>query len=190
MNNNRKVAVASLGILALLIGVGGGLGSVFAWHIVSFSTTPSTTSSAIGTSISDSAKLQLSDNGGPYGSITFKIYSGTCTTEGVPTGTLKYTSSPVPVTSAATSGSGATYGSGPVSTTGLAAGSYVWVASYSGTAGGYPAGTAGCESFTLFKGSPPPVPEFPLGIALLMALAIPALLLVRSKRSALLPQGR
>jgi len=180
--NRKNSMLATLGLLSLLVGVGGVVAPVFAWHIVSFTTTASTTSAAIGTGVYDKATLQLSTNGGPYGSITFYAYTGTCNGQGNPTGTLVYTSSAVTVT-----GSGpTTYQSTTASTTGWAAGSYVWVAKYSGTgSNGYPAATAACEPFSLFQGPPPPtVPEFPLGFAALMALAIPVLFIVKSKHAA------
>ena len=184
--NRKNSMLATLGLLSLLVGVGGVVAPVFAWHVVSFTTTASTTSAAIGTGIHDSATLQLSNNGAPYGSITYYIYSGTCNAQGNPTGTLKYTSPSVAVTSAATGAGGASYQSATVSTTGYAAGSYVWVAKYSGSGvNGYPAATAACEPFSLFQGPPPPtVPEFPLGLAALMALAIPVLFIVKSKYAA------
>jgi hypothetical protein len=50
-------------------------------------------------------------------------------------------------------------------------------------------GCRGYVSLTSVAFQPPPgVPQFPLGIALLMALAIPALLVLKSKRSPLLKQ--
>lgn len=177
--NRKNGMLATLGLLSLLVGVGGVVAPVFAWHIVGFTTTASATSAAIGTGIYDKATLQLSTNGGPYGSITFYAYTGTCNGQGHPTGTLVYTSSAVSVT-----GSGpTTYQSATVPTTGWAAGNYVWVAKYSGTGyGGYPSAQAACEPFNLFQGPPPPtVPEFPLGLALVMALAIPVLFIVKSK---------
>ncbi len=185
MQSNRKVTIATLGLLSLLVGVGGVVAPVFAWHIVTFTTTASTTSAAIGTGIHDTANLQLSSNGGPYGTITFYVYKGTSCDVG---GTPVYTSTPVSVTSAATCSGGANYNSPTVSTTGWSAGNYVWVAHYSGTgSSGYPSATATCEPFSLFQGPPPPpgVPQFPFGLAALMAIAIPALLLVKSKRSAI-----
>ena len=100
--NRKNSMLATLGLLSLLVGVGGVVAPVFAWHVVSFTTTASTTSAAIGTGVYDTANLQLSNNGAPNGSITFYIYSGTCNAQGNPTGTLKYTSPSVSVTSAAT----------------------------------------------------------------------------------------
>jgi hypothetical protein len=187
--SGRKATLATLGLLSLLVGVGGVVAPVFAWHIVSFTTTSSTTSAAIGTGIYDTAYLQISNNGGPYGSITYHVYQGSCNSQGNPTGSLVYTSPAVSVTAAASTGtSPVAYTSATVSTTTWSAGSYVWVVNYSGTgSSGYPAAKAACEPFSLFQGPPPPpgVPQFPLGLAALMAIAVPALLLVKSKRSAI-----
>ena len=67
------------------------------------------------------------------------------------------------------------------------AGNYAWVVQYappSGTRTGHDLPRMQtCEPFTLTGTFPPPpgVPQFPFGMALLLALAIPALLLVRSK---------
>lgn len=180
--NGKRITLATLGVLSLLIGVGGVVAPVFAWSVTSFTTTASASTAAIGTGIYDQATLQLTSDGGPYGTITFYAYTGSCNVDGHPTGTLVYTSPAVTVTTS----SKTTYTSATASTIGWTAGSYVWVAKYSGTgSGGYPSKTAACEPFSLFSGGPPPtVPEFPLGFAALMALAIPVMLLVRSKYSA------
>ncbi len=178
--SGRNVTVATLGLLAVVLGVGGVVAPVFGWTVYSFTTTASATTAAVGTGIHDTAYLRTTADGGPYGTITFYIYSGTgCSTTGK---TAVYTSSAVSVTSADQTPSTGTYTSPTVSTTGWATGNYFWVAKYSGTPGGYPSSTATCEPFNLFAGTPPPtVPEFPLGFAALMALAIPVLFLARSK---------
>jgi hypothetical protein len=78
-------------------------------------------------------------------------------------------------------GSTKTYTS-TLATTGLAAGSYVWIVSFSGISADPDLhALKTCEPFTLTVGHGLGVPEFPSGLALLMALAIPALLLVRNK---------
>ncbi len=177
----KNVTLATLGVISVLIGVSGIVAPAFAWSVQTFTTTASTTSAAIGTGVYDTATLQLTSDGGPYGTITFYVYSGTCTS-GNPTGTLEYTSPAVTVTTSLKT----TYQSATFSTTGLTAGNYVWVAKYSGTgSGGYPAAKAACEPFSLFSGQPPPrVPEFPFGLAILMALAVPAMLIAKSKFAA------
>ena len=180
----RKVPLltAMAGALALVV-----FGAVpaFAWTS-SLSTTPQPSASvAVGTSISDMASLTLtSEIGTASGTVYFYLYAGTCTSV---TGSALYSST----ASVVSSNNGATkqYGSGSFSTTGLSAGSYVWLVRYSG-GGGWPATpTTGtlvggnyydCEpiSLTVSHG----VPEFSVGLPLLLGLAIPALLLVRARR--------
>jgi len=85
-----------------------------------------------------------------------------------------------------------------ISTTGLAVGNYVWVATYSGTGSGYPKAplavgasapyniqivTGGpwytCEPFAVTAATG--VPQFSLGLLPLLALALPAMLLLRAR---------
>ena len=191
-NTRRYASIAGLGILATILFASPLLAPTFAWSS-SLSTCVGTSYSsectvnpsyAIGTSVSDTAKLTLTSDGGPYGQVIFGVAAGTCrTVTGAPgygsiITTLKYN----------VTGTGTTYPSVSVSTTGYSAGSYVWLVYYTGTgSGGYPrAPSTGydCEPFTLYSAPPPTgVPEFPFGMALLMAAAIPALVLIKRKFS-------
>jgi hypothetical protein len=153
-----------------------------------------TFSAPVGTPIFDTAGLTLVPVSGATsaGTIYFYLYAGTCSS---------VTGSPLR-SSTATVGSangGATiqYGSGSFPTTGLTAGPYVWLTKYSGggTSPGWPAfptsTTSGailfngiyydCEPIKLTAPTPPSVgvPEFSAGLPILMALALPALLLMR-----------
>ena len=192
--NRAFVLLAAVAGLLVLTSVAA---PVFAWHVTSFSTSLPASSFAIGTTIIDTANLQLSAQTVPstyvYGTITFSVYKGTCNpATGLGTGTLVTSLAAVTVTSAS-NGASHPYPSPGWSSTGQSANSYYFVAVYSGSSsqsiggvlyGGYPGATAGCEPFTLFKGPPFGAPEFPLGPLLVIALALPALLLIRSKFTA------
>lgn len=137
----------------------------------------------MGTSISDVASLTLTwGDGSPYGSVVFALWAGTCSSQ---TGSAIFTSTITVSGSTSYSGAYSTT-SGSFSTTGLSAGSYVWLVYYTGTGtGGYPrAPTSGydCEPITLTVSHG--VPEFSAGLPLLLALAAPALLLLRRQRLA------
>jgi len=182
---------------ALLVAVVGLLSSValpaFAWSSSPGPTTLNASTIVKGGSVTDSALIVLSNygpgtspstcpKGSTFGCIIFKVYGGTCSSYS--TSTLYFTSTVV-VTSAAESSTfpsgGHTYASPtftPTSTTQL---SYVWIDSYTGTTGGYPSAKFACEPFTVSHG----VPEFPVGMPLLIALALPALILLRRR----LPQA-
>jgi hypothetical protein len=145
----------------------------------------------VGSSIYDKATLFLSSNGKPYGTISFVVYSGSSFTNGaysangysIPkctlgTGnTLKWTDSLNPQS---VTGTGTTqYTSSTVNTNTYSTGSYFFYVTYSGTGkSGYPSASV-CEPFSLSSTST--VPEFPLGMALLFALAIPVLLIARTR---------
>jgi len=182
----RYASIAGLGILATLLMASPFLTPTFAWTsslhtCVAGSWSANCTvnpSYAIGTTVSDTAKVTLTNDGPPYGTVYFAVAAGTCSQHGSP-----LTSGPSPA-SASVTGSGATTYTSTLSTIGFSAGSYVWLVYYGGTgSGGYPrAPTSGydCEPFTLFAG-PSPVPEFPMGMALLMAILFPAMLLFKKK---------
>jgi len=204
----RTNKLALLGFAAIALAVAG-VAPAFAWHVASFSSqiycnngtsaspswAPCTSSqlSNINTQIQDHATLLLSDNGAPYGTVSFYVYSGGSTTYfnnvdthvcTIKTGaTLVWTDSanPQSVGSASQTTPGQSFTSSTVTGS---AGTYFFYVSYSGTgSGGYPAGSL-CEPFTALNSFPPPptgVPQFPLGMALLLALAIPGLLLIRSR---------
>ena len=202
MKNWRGVSLkraAGLGALSAIGMMLLGAAPAFAWHVVlppgcssSSQVQPCfTTSASITPTVHDSATIQISNNGPtagytcpdssscPFGYITFKVYTvvvgQSCRDgSGNPTGTLKFTSF-TPVTASAQAGP-TTYQSASVA---LAPGSYNWVATYSGTgSGGYPSAMAACEPFTIVTNG---VPEFPSGMALLLAIALPAMLLLRGK---------
>src|ERR1700688_4050725 len=117
--NNRRVAslksAAGLGVLSAIGLLLLGAAPAFAWHATTLGTTVSSPTATVGSGVFDKAMIQLTNNGGNLGSITFRLYSGGCT-NGVPTGTLKFTST-VAVTSAAEASGGATYQSGTFTTT-------------------------------------------------------------------------
>ena len=192
MNVSRRyTGLAALTAMAGLLALVPLANPAFAWTASlstcvagSWSSTCTTSPSfAIGTLVPDTAKVTLSADGGPYGSVNFYVASGTCADHG--TGAL--------VGSSSVTGSGSTYYTQSWDSTGKTAGNYVWLVYYTGTgSGGYPrAPTSGydCEPFSLFVGPPPPhVPQFPLGSLLIFALAIPALLLLEQDWSR--PQRR
>jgi len=148
-----------------------------------------------GTDISDELALTLSsqDCSGPagcsYGQIYFYVYSGgssayensggTCTIKDA--ATLVWSDINVNGYGVFSSNNGATltYDSSKVSPQ-LSSGTYFFLVQYKpGSVGGTWPAASECEPFTI---SPPPtVPQFPLGIALLLALAIPGLLLIRTR---------
>jgi hypothetical protein len=186
----RYASIAGLGILATLLWASPLLTPAFAWHSGISTCVAGTWSKdctvnpsfAIGTSVSDTAQITLTSNGGPYGTVYFAVAAGICTDHNSP-----LVSGPSPASITVT-GSGVTTYTSTLSTTGLSAGSYVWLVYYSGTgSNGYPRAPASgydCEPFTLFAAPPPAsVPQFPFGMALLMAIALPALLLLKKKSS-------
>jgi hypothetical protein len=159
----------------------------YAWTSTPGPTTLQHPTIALGGSTSDNAPLKLTADGpgvspascgaaGSYGCITFKVYAGTCPTSY--SGPALFTNI-VQVTSAS-QGVSFTYTSG--SFTPLAPGNYVWIDTYSGTTGPnpYPSNTFACESFTV-NAPPHGVPEFPAGLAALLALALPLMILLRKK---------
>ena len=206
MRQKSKAEIALLGAAVLL-----GLSAVspaFAWTsgltttVLCLNTgtgtwAPCPSTIPAGTSIKDSATLTgtVEPNCGPHapsgncGTISFRIVTGAVPTSGcpssVPTGATAEGTATVPTSFATTGHAGPFYSSSPS----LGAGTYYFYVVYSGTGlGGYPA-VHKCEPFTggSFPPPPPPgVPQFPLGLAALLAAAVPALLLLRSKRSAIL----
>ena len=192
--NRRNMSIAGLGILAAIIFVSPLLAPTFAWTS-SLSTCVGSTYStscaknpsyAIGTTVSDTAQLVLTNDGTPAGTVYFAVASGICSDHGTGTTTGVTGASQTATTGSGGSGTTTTTYTASLSTTGLSAGSYVWLVYYSGTgSGGYPrAPTSGydCEPFTLFAGSIP-TPQFPLGMAALLATALPAMLLIKRKFS-------
>jgi hypothetical protein len=147
----------------------------------------------VGASISDTASLTLGFVNGatPSGTINFFLYAGTCT--GVGAGPLYSKSLAV---SSLNNGATLQYDSGSFSTTGQVAGQYVWLSKYSGstTTPGWPADPRNaasgavlvggiyydCEPITLAPTSRG-VPEFSMGLPILMALALPALILLKAR---------
>lgn len=192
MNTKRYASVAGLGILAALLFASPLLAPAFAWTSTlntcvgsySSSTYPSectvNPSYTVGTTVSDTAKLYLTSDGSPYGTLYFAVASGSCANPTVLD--ISITGASPTVT-----GSGDTYYTASISTTGLSAGTYYWLVYYSGTGSkGYPrAPSSGydCEQFTLVSAPPVSTPEFPFGMALLLAAAIPALVVLKRKFS-------
>ena len=176
---DRTVGTVLLGALAVFLALGA-VGPVLAWHATGFSTqlNPSSCGTSSGCSVpsvTDTASVTLSSSGAPSGvSITFNVYQGTCSDH---SGTPLLTSNR-PITS--------DLGlqqvtSDPFSTAGHSPGSYVWIVTYN--QGDYPltdgSPNPACEPMNLLTYHPPTVPEFPFGLALLFAVAIPGLLLLR-----------
>jgi hypothetical protein len=150
-----------------------------------------TFSAPVGTPISDTAGLTLGlvPTATSAGTIYFYLYAGTCA--GI-TGSPLY--SHTATVGPGNNGATVQYGSGSFPTTGLTAGPYVWLSRYSGggTSPGWPAYPAStlsgvvllsgnyydCEPIKLTAVSHG-VPEFSAGLTILMASALPALLLLR-----------
>lgn len=187
---SRKASIGGLSILAIMLMAAPLISATFAWTATPgtpFTCVASAWSSkcvsdptfAVGTSVPDTAHIAFNDEG-PYGSVVFAVASGTCgnvisvlsnVTIGIPsTPTIAYAN----VTTT-------------FSTTALSAGNYVWLVHYTGNPDGYkryPTTGNDCEPFKLTSLPPPTsVPEFPFGMALLMAMAIPALVLFKRKLS-------
>jgi len=212
--NNRTKKLALIGAAALVLGLAA-VAPAFAWHVANFRTTilcdndgtwAACTSSqllGINTPIKDEAILLLSDNGKPYGNMSFYVYQGTSknyTLTNNPdyyqfTCTLKTGKSTAPklvwtdpanvqdVGKASQTSPGQIINSSEPSFT--QTGSFFFYVVYSGSgSNGYPPAST-CEPFIAPNGTfPPPTfgtPQFPFGMALLLAVAIPGLLLVRSK---------
>ena len=183
----RTASIAVLGALALFLGLGA-VAPVFAWHATGFSTQlnpPScgTSGGCSVASITDTASVTLSSSGAPSGvSVTFNVYQGTCSDH---SGTSLLTSNrPI------TSDKGLQQvTSDPFTTSGRAAGGYVWVVMYN--QGNYPltdrSPNPDCEQMVLLQTSHSTVPEFPFGMVLLFAIAVPGLLLVRRVRGRTFP---
>ena len=165
----RTKKLAILGTAALIMALAA-VAPAFAWTVNTCVATTWSSSCATnpsfptGSTVPDIAKLS-----GEAGTITFSVASGVCSDYG----TLTQVSSQ-------SVSSGQTYASTTWSSGSSPAGSYVWIVHYFGSSD--PTGAKECEPFTLFK-APPTAPEFPLGMALLLALTIPGLLLIRSKFS-------
>lgn len=187
--NTRTKKLAILGAMAVILGLGA-MSPVFAWtsNLNSTSLTPTScgTSSGCATaSVTDTALLTLTNDGAPRGSVTFTVYAAavgaTCASSG---SALWSDTESVPSTGTYVDSSHTQFSitSASFSTTGHV-GSFVWIVSYPGTgSGGYPGVSPKCEPMKLLTFPPPStVPQFPLGMALLLAVAIPGLLLVRSK---------
>jgi hypothetical protein len=207
MRQTRKAELALLG-MALVLGLTAA-GPVFAWTTQSLNTTiqcyntgtgtwstcPGGTLPA-GTTIRDSATITMtkesncgtnSPNYPNCGTISFYIVSGSpsesyCSSgdKTTPPGATAEGVDVVPSTAASSGSAGPLYSLTPT----LASGTYYFYVHYSGTGtNGYPSYST-CEPFTGGSFSPPPttgVPQFPFGMAALMLLAIPALLLVKGR---------
>jgi hypothetical protein len=145
----------------------------YAWTTTPGATTLSSATVAVGGSQTDSALLKLTtETTSSFGSIIFNVYQGTCSSHT----TLVFTAT-VAVTSAAMGASGHTYISPAFSP--ASPGNYIWLDTYTGTGtGGYPPATFACEPFTV---APHGVPEFPAGLAILMGLALPAMMLLKRR---------
>ena len=174
----------------------------YAWSPTIYPTIQSATAIVIGgspSSITDSAPIRLPADGPGtaaatacgtgatlYGCIIFKVYKVlTGTACGTSTLSSSVFTSIVHVTGA--TNTKVTYTSAAFTPT--VAGTYVWMDTYSGTGNpvgsgnNYPSASFACEAFTV-TGSHG-VPEFPIGLPLLMAFALPALMLLRRR----LPQA-
>jgi hypothetical protein len=107
----------------------------------------------VGTSVTASVSLTLSGGAGPFGLISFSIYSGACNSGGVPSGSPLWTSN-VQVTSTGTH----KYTSPSFNTFSLIPGVYSWIIYYTGTGPtGYPRSPGSgyeCEPMTVSKAVP------------------------------------
>jgi len=98
------------------------------------------------------------------------------------------TSTPVPRSDDTTTGKSYAFPSTLTLSSGTTAGLYAWIVQYNPSKFDSKSGNSlydlqTCETFQLTGTYPPPptAPQFPLGMALLFALAIPGLLLIRSR---------
>jgi hypothetical protein len=186
-SGQRKAALIMLGVLSTFIFVTPAIGSVFAWNACTLTLSPTTQSTTIpaGTTTTLTYKLTYSDSSA-YAT-TFDL-SGTVT-PGSPSGTWTLVSitPPTPVPSTKSDSISViitvtiTAPSVPGSTTTL---------TLHATDNYDSSPSAACSAQTkLTAGAfpPPPtgVPEFPFGFALLMAVTIPVMLVLRSRASAL-----
>src|SRR6266850_1652024 len=140
MKNRRAVSLrgaAGLGVLTAFGFLMLGAVPAFAWTSTLVTTPLPSSSVAVGTTISDSAALTLTaQTGTPSGTIIFYLFAGTCTSvAGSAPGSALYTHSST--VGSSNNGATVTYSSGTFSTTGKAAGNYVWLVRYSG-GGGWP----------------------------------------------------
>jgi hypothetical protein len=195
---SRRASIGGLGILAIVLMAAPLITATFAWVATPGSPFTCVTSTgvwspkctadpsfAIGTKVYDTVHISFSTVG-PYYSVVFAVANGTCT---LPSGApgygsaFKNTTVTIPTTPTISSINVTT----SVITTKYDAGSYVWLVHYTGGSDGYaryPSKGNDCEPFTLTSLPPPTsVPEFPFGIALLMAMAVPALVLFKRKFS-------
>jgi len=157
------------------------------------STTPSATTVVVGTATTDAATVTLSTGSGPFGSVVFAVYTvpatGSPCPGNTPSGTQvtgRFAGSTATSLVTVTASGANTYNSGPFSTVGLSPGHYVWAVRYVGGTTGYPSSPSitgyDCEPFTVVAGvSTLRVPEFSAGLPILLALAIPALFLLRRR---------
>jgi hypothetical protein len=187
-SSQRNASLAILGVLSVFVFVAPAVSTVFAWNTCGLVLSPGTQSTTVpaGTTATLTYLLTYSDSSA-YKS-TFDLSASV--TPGSPSGTWTIVSitPPNPVPSTASDSISqiitvkVTAPSTPGSTTTLSV-----------KAANNQDGSADCTArTTLTAGAfpPPPngVPQFPFGIALLMALAIPALLVVKSKYSAVVRQ--
>jgi len=178
---NRKTALI-LGLLASLVAMGATATPAFAWNPCTLALSPGTQSTTIGAAQTVTLTYLLTyTDSSPYAS-TFTVSAGV--TPGSPSGTWTVVSvtppNPVPSSPSLTISqiisvkvTAPSVASSTTTLTVSAVNNYDSSSHCSTTTG-----------LSITPGSfPPPtgVPQFPFGMALLMALAIPALLLVRSK---------
>jgi len=189
-SRRQNKALLSLTALAGILVLTAMATPTFAWHVVSLSTCVGTSwspdcagnpSYTIGSQVSDTANVTVSHNGGS-GYITFAVYKAAVGATCAPSGTALYTSGPTPFPG---DGKSHIVTSGAFDTTGQSAGGYVWT-TYVTYADAKP--WSGCEPFTLTQSTG--VPQFPLGSLLVIALALPGLLLVRTKLTRANPSTR
>jgi hypothetical protein len=185
-NVRTRLVKVSLSLAAALALLSLSALPAYAWTSYPGTTTLAHPTIVLGGSTTDSAPLKLTADGvstspasclaaTSYGCIIFKVYAGTCASY---SGAALFTNI-VQVTSAS-QGAYFTYVSAAY--TPVASGSYVWVDTYSGTTGAnpYPSNTFACELFTVNTPSHG-VPEFPMGLPALLALALPLMILLRRK---------
>lgn len=199
--NSRTKKLVILGAVAVVLGLFA-VAPAFAWDSTLTSSPAGTTvycytsgawsacsnPAAIpgGTSVKDNATLGLdgySCSGSNCGTISFYVISGaapgTCPSSPLGSYPSPISSSTVPSSAPGTKEGTYHYTWYTSSSTSPAAGSYFFYVYYNAGSSGYPSRSA-CEPFTLLPLSIP-TPEFPFGMLLLLAVAIPGLLLVRSK---------
>jgi hypothetical protein len=174
---NRKSALI-LGLLATLVAFGASAAPVFAWNNCALALSPSSQSTTVGTSTTTTFTYLLTYTDSSNYAASFTVTA--TASPGSPSGTWTIVSVTNPVPNSGKSDSISQI----VSVVVKAPSNVGSTSTITVKAVGQQDSSSTCSATTRLTTVPPhtvSVPEFPAGMALLMALAVPALLLVRSK---------